>query len=56
MPKNDVVLFTEVHYEEVVDGVSFVYPEMGVNLVSDHSSFVVSSIGIPGMDRVSELL
>ena len=56
MPKNNVVLFAEVHYEEALDGVSFIYPEVEVDLVLDHSSLVVGSIGILGADRVSELL
>ena len=44
--KNDIVLSAEIHYEETLDGILLMDPKMEVDLIMDHSSLVVGSIGI----------
>ena len=40
----------------MLNGVSSVYPKIEVDLISDHSSFVVGPISISGSDGIPELL
>ena len=40
----------------MLDRIFFIYPEKEIDLVSDHSPFVVSSIGVLGSNRVLKFL
>ena len=56
IPKNDVVLFSQVHHKETLDRVPPVDPNMEVDLITDHSSLVIGSISISSIYGASEPL
>ena len=54
--KNAVVLFTQVHCKEALDGVLLINPNMEVDLVTDHSSLIIGPVSISSVYGVSEPL